>query len=107
MILPQVDAKKCKGFPHYYVTEDGRVWSTKTGRFLNASAVAEDIPQLRVRLNGKTKYVQYPVAEAWLDNPEKHARVRLLDGDPTNLHKDNLAWASTKTIKAPVRQARL
>lgn len=104
MTQPDVERRKCKGFPLYSVTADGRVWSEKTKRYLNASAVAEDIPQRRVRLDGRTKYVQYLVAEAWVDNPEKHGRVRLLDGDPTNLHKDNLIWASVKEIQAPVRR---
>ena len=106
MILPEVDARKCKGFPWYFVTEDGRVWSAKTGRFLNASKVAEDIPHLRVRLNGKTKYVQYLVAEAWVDNPDNHARVRPIDGNPLNIHKDNLMWGSIKDITPPERRVR-
>lgn len=102
-MLPDAEVRKCKGYPHYYVTQDGRVWSTKCGRFLSASVAAQDLPYLRVKLSGKTKYVHALVAEAWVDNPDDLPRVRHRDADTLNNHKDNLVWFSTKEIIPPKR----
>jgi hypothetical protein len=86
MILPDVEVRKCKGFPHHYVTEDGRVWSTRTGRFLTASSITPqpDKPELRyhrVCLGGKTRYVHKLVAEVWQDTPFGLVGVRQRDSE--------------------------
>lgn len=86
MILPDVEARKCKGFPHHYVTEDGRVWSTKTNRFLRPSSIAPlpdnpELQYLRVKLGGKTRYVHRLVAEVWQDTPFGKVGVRQRDAE--------------------------
>ena len=86
MILPDVEVRKCKGFPYHYVTEDGRVWSAKAGRFLTTSRIAPlpehpDRQYLRVSLCGKTRYVHKLVSEVWQDTPFGLIGIRKRDSE--------------------------
>lgn len=106
MMMPDVDVRKCKGFPHHFVTEDGRVWSGRSGRFLTPSRITPrpDYPEqqyLRVNLAGKTRYVHQLVAEAWMEAPVEQSRVRILDRLCLTSEKGNLAWESYKDIAPP------
>lgn len=79
MMMPDVEVRKCKGAPHHFVTEDGRVWSAAKGRFLVASPITPlpDCPEyqyFRVNLRGKTRYIHKLVGEVWGESAE--ARLR-------------------------------
>jgi len=106
MMMPDVEVRKCKGFPHHFVTEDGRVWSGRSGRFLTPSSITPrpeypDQRYLRVNLAGKTRYVHKLVAEVWMEAPEEASRVRVLDRLSLTPNVGNLAWESFKDIAPP------
>lgn len=96
--LPEgVEVRPCLNHPEHFVTEDGRVWSSKGGRFLTPSLIAPkpthpEFKYLRVNLSKKTKYVHILVAEVWVEKPENTRRVRHKDGDTMHNHKNNLVW---------------
>jgi hypothetical protein len=77
--------------PNYFVTEDGRVWSRHTKKFLKQSTVG-GYRQVRLQAN---KTVQQPkvhrlVAEAFIGRIPDGMHVCHCDGDRTNNRRDNL-----------------
>lgn len=106
MMMPDVEVRKCKGFPHHFVTEDGRVWSARSGRFLTPTCITPrpDYPDqqyLRVKLAGKARYVHKLVAEVWMEAPAEASRVRILDRLSLTTGTENLFWESLKDIAPP------
>lgn len=88
-----------EGFPGYIISDYGRVWSTKTQRFIKPKH-ANRYGHLMVSLciDGDVHYrlIHRLVAEAFLPNPYKYPIVRHLDDDPTNNCAYNLAWGTQK-----------
>ena len=77
--------------PDYFITENGKVWSSKTDKFLKT-----------YKLNGyeliKIQKVQYRVhrlvANAYIANPKHLPIVNHKDGNRSNNSKDNLEWCT-------------
>lgn len=77
----------------YSVTEDGKVYSHLTDKFLTPIRRTE---YLAVKLckDGVLKwfYVHRLVAKAFCENPHSKKTVNHIDGDHHNNHADNLEW---------------
>ena len=76
----------------YAITDDGRVWSYKTNKWLSQANTSNGYKS--VRLHGKSHSVHRLVAQAFCDNPEDKCYVNHLDGDKHNNHVDNLEWVT-------------
>lgn len=99
--LPQEPLRMLPSAPSYYITPDGRVWSEKTKQWLRVTPHVSnpDNPDRaygRVRLGDQARYAHNLVAEAWIENPEKHTQVLFVDDNSLNYHKDNLVWACNR-----------
>jgi len=81
-----------KTHDHYAVSEDGRVWSYKTDKWLKPATTSNGYKS--VRLNNKTQNLHRLVAEAFCDKPEGCNQVNHIDGDKTNNHASNLEWVT-------------
>lgn len=86
-----------KDFPDYGVTEDGRVWSYISNKFL-IPGDSGGYKKVILRVDGKRKnlYVHRLIAIAFLPNPEGKPQVNHIDGDKHNNNLANLEW-NTRT----------
>lgn len=87
------------GFPHYSVTEDGKVWSHHNGKFLKGSIAHnhhDKYEKVMLSENGKRKFITVHrlVAFAFLDKPHGKEYVNHIDGNIHNNHMSNLEWVT-------------
>lgn len=86
------------GWDGYFVTDDGRVWSTKSNRFLKPEL--DRYGYVKITLSGipksRTTTVHRLVAEAFIPNPENLATVNHINEDKTDNRVENLEWMSVK-----------
>ena len=96
---------KIPNYEGYLATEDGQIYSEKSGKFLK-QFVQNKFGYMGVNLyvgaqegrsvNFKQRTVHTLILEAFKgQRPEKHQGCHL-DGNPKNNHKDNLIWGSAK-----------
>lgn len=77
---------------NYYITEDGRVYSTVTNKYLKLNNAQR---YLQVSLGKRnTSQVHRLVAECYCENPNGYKEVNHIDGNKTNNHYTNLEWCS-------------
>ena len=76
----------------YAVSDDGRVWSNKTQKWLSQATSSNGYKT--VRLHGKTFSVHRLVAGAWCENPCDKPFVNHVDGNKSNNSADNLEWVT-------------
>ena len=95
-------------FPHYKVTDDGRIFSRYSSRssYVDAASPWTEIFPSKEKSSGymvvtlvhksfvKKKRVHRLIAEAFIPNPENKPYVNHIDGDKTNYHPSNLEWVS-------------
>lgn len=107
-VLQQEEWKDIKGFPHYMVSNLGRIKAKEhtqvTGfgacvfkeKILNGSDNGKGYFAFVPRLDGvKNKiYIHRVVAEAFIPNPENKPYVNHIDNNPENNHADNLEWCT-------------
>src|SRR5699024_9812635 len=82
-----------EGYEHYWVSNQGRVSNSRTGRFLKPNL---NRGYLQVTLSNKgvkiNKYVHRLVGLVWIPNPDNKETINHIDGVKTNNHVDNLEW---------------
>lgn len=89
--------KKINGYDNYYISNFGRVISTKFNKikYLKQS-VSAGYYYINICQNGKhkLKHIHRLVAETFIDNPNNHLQVDHIDGDRTNNNIENLRWVT-------------
>ena len=95
--FPDEKWKPIKGFPQYYISSFGRIWSDKQNRRY-LSSHTDNCGYHHVRLcnnaNQYTRLVHRLVAEAFIDNPNGYKEVNHIDEDKNNNRADNLEWCT-------------
>lgn len=89
--------KKYPKDTNYLVTEDGKVYSKISNKFLT-STTRED-GYLVIGIGECVKRLHRLVAETYIQNPQKLPEVNHKDGIKANCHKDNLEWVTSKENK--------
>ena len=82
----------------YAVTEDGRVWSYYSNKFLSPGKNTYGYLQVRLYKNGNSSLhlVHRLVASAFIPNPDNLEQVNHKDEDKTRNWVDNLEWVTAK-----------
>lgn len=90
--------KEIEGYPGYFITEDGRVWSDKRNRLLNIRVSKGGYSEVMLYNNGQcTSFkVHRLVATAFVKNPdpENYNIVNHKDGNKLHNHYTNLEWCT-------------
>lgn len=88
--------KRIEDWEDYSVTEDGRIWSHRSNKFLKCFSSKEGYIRLELNKDGLAKNltVHRLVAQAFIPNPEGKSEVNHIDGNKSNNHVSNLEWVT-------------
>ena len=88
--------KEIKGFPNYFIEDDGRVWSESSQKFLQPLHDTNGYLMVNLHKDGKqqTKRVHKLVAEAFIDNPNNYTQINHIDENKENNNVNNLEWCT-------------
>ena len=88
--------KKIKNYPNYLISDQGRVYSYYTKKFLKPRKKNSGYFQIGLRKNGVRKFyiIHRLVALAFIPNPENKRTVNHIDGCKINNFIHNLEWAT-------------
>lgn len=91
---PAGNWKRVSGWPTYWVSEDGRVWSEATSRLLKGMTSRDGYNKIHLSGPGRReqRFRHRLVAEAFVAGDGE--QVRHLDGDKSNNSAGNLAWGT-------------
>lgn len=92
--------KTIKQYPDYQISNLGRVWNTKTNRFIKASQKSNGYYQLNLYCRDgrrKKEYLHRLVGITFIDNPNGYPEIDHIDRDKSNNRVDNLRWVSKST----------
>lgn len=83
----------------FSVTEDGKVYSKRTNKFLVQGTLKTGYKVISSKIGGRNGIyicvrVHRMVAEAFIDNPENKPFVNHKDGNKINNNVDNLEWVT-------------
>jgi hypothetical protein len=86
-----------KYFPDFYIIyEDGRVYSTKTSKFLKPEVTRDGYYQITLCTNGipERLRVHQLVARLFISNKDNLPQINHKDGNKLNNSVDNLEWCT-------------
>lgn len=89
-----------EGWPKYLITDDGRVWSEKSGKYLKPQTLSKGYlgvsfyPGPKPRA-GKCMKIHQLVAKAFVPNLDGLPEVNHADGNKKNNVPENLEWITT------------
>lgn len=89
--------KDIKGYPGYQISNQGRIWSTKSNRYLQPFLNNAGYRVINIQaINGKRKgeLIHRLVALHFVENPNRYTEVDHLDKDKENNNADNLRWCT-------------
>jgi len=88
-------------FPKYIVCRDGRIWSTKSEKWINGWA--DRAGHLRVDFEprgvGRGWFIHRAVLETFVGPCPEGMECRHLDGNPKNNRLENLCWGTRSEIQ--------
>jgi hypothetical protein len=96
-LLKNEKAKFIHGYDYkYMITDLGRVWSSKSKRFLNPTNHNRGYLHITLSRNGRVKkyLIHRLIAIYFIPNPNKLPEVNHKDGNKRNINIDNLEWAT-------------
>lgn len=93
-----MEKREMKDNPGYYITEDGRVWSDVSQKFLKTFMSNSGYYCVNIRNKNFSKncFIHRLVAEAFVPNPNNYQYVNHKDENKQNNNKDNLEWCNAK-----------
>jgi len=85
-------------YPDYMVYEDGRIWSSKTNKFLKPAYTKNGYASVELfnQEGSKRLLIHRLVASAFIPNPDNLPQINHKDENPKNNHVDNLEWCSAR-----------
>ena len=88
--------KSIKGFPGYWVTSDGRVWSQKRKIWLKYAVINGGYLRVTLYKKGKfsRKLIHHIVLETFIGSCPPRMECRHLNGNPQDNQLENLVWGS-------------
>lgn len=93
--------KEIIGFPGYFITEDGRVWSDKRKKgVLKTCVTYRGYERVTLRKSGSTKKFSMSIHRLVIEHfkpcpdPQKFDMVNHIDGNKLNNHISNLEWSN-------------
>jgi len=91
----EYEFREIPGFPNYFITKDGKIYSLKTGDYLKTPVREGYYTACLSKDNkGRPKYVHKLVAQSYLTNGEKDVCVNHKNGDPSDNRVENLEWCT-------------
>ena len=92
--------KQIEGYPDYYVSDQGNVYSNKSGVMKKLKPIIKNSEYLAINLSNKVNFTQIGihrlVAQAFIPNPDNKPCVNHKDGDKQNNNVNNLEWVTHK-----------
>ena len=90
--------KKIAGYEDYLIYEDGRVFSTKSDKFLKHNISSCGYPSVELFNNegSARKTIHRLVAEAFIPNPDNYPQINHIDENKLNPSVENLEWCTAK-----------
>lgn len=111
LIIDGIELRQIPDFSAYYISDDGRIYSTKRNRFMKPCPNPDGyLHTTLTRDDGKHKCVDVHRAVMWAWGPEQPegTEVMHLDGNPQNNYIGNLAYGThAENMKEPIRCGRL
>lgn len=86
------------GYEDYLIYPDGKVFSTKSNKFLKPNITPQGYKSVELFNNNGSKrlLIHRLVAQAFIPNPENFPQVNHKDENPSNNSMDNLEWCTAK-----------